>query len=225
MIPASGLAGLLAIVGAAVWFREGRWPLLAVALPALAALMAAATHKYPFAGRLLLFLVPAATLLVARGAMAITDALRPGLGRMAWIVPAILIASSAHEASVQIRRPARAEEIEPVLRQVRADWRPGDRLYVYNGSGDAGAGPAFDFYSPRFDFPADRGIRGGLHRGDPSGYRTEIGKLPPGRIWVIFSHRHRDEETWIRAYFDAVGTRLDSHEAPGAAAYLYDVGP
>ena len=64
-IPASGVASLLAIAGSAAWYRAARWTLFAAALPALVALLAAAAHKYPFAGRLLLFLVPVATLLVA----------------------------------------------------------------------------------------------------------------------------------------------------------------
>ena len=111
-----------------------------------------------------------------------------------------------------------------MLDRVKEEWQPGDRIYVYGGSGDAGAGPAFDFYSPRYGFPPESVIRGEIHRDDPSQYRGEIAKLAPGRIWVLVSHRHRDEETWIRAAFDGVGTRVSVHEAPGAAAYLYSVG-
>ena len=224
MIPASGLAAFCACVGAIVGFRQSRWALLGIALPALFAVIASAANKYPFAGRLLLFLVPMATLLVARGTVAIFDALRAKLGWPACVLPALLIAAVLHETVVQIRTPSRAEEIVPVLNHVQEHWQAGDRLYVYSGSGDAGAGPAFDFYSPRYHFPAESVIRGGTHRDDPTGYRAEIAKLPPGRIWVLISHRHRDEETWIRAAFDGVGFRRDRREAPGAAAYLYEVG-
>ncbi len=223
LVPATGLAAVLAFLGAAVWFREARWPLLAVVLPALFGLIASAVHKYPFAGRLLLFLVPPATLLVARGAMAVAGALRERVGWIACIVPAVLAVAALHEAAVQIRTPSRAEEIRIVLDRVKEEWRPGDRIYVYGGSGDAGAGPAFDFYSPRYDFPPESVIRGEIHRDDPSQYRGEIAKLPPGRVWVLVSHRHRDEETWLRAAFDGRGARVAHHEAPGAAAYLYRV--
>ena len=223
LIPAGGLAAVLAFIGAVVWFRDARWPLLAVALPALFALLASAAHKYPFAGRLLLFLVPMATLLVARGTAVVVEALRERIGWPACIIPLVLIAAPLHEAVVQIRSPSRAEEIRTVLDRVKEEWQPGDRIYVYGGTGDAGAGPAFDFYAPRYGIPPESVIRGQIHRDDPAQYRIEIGKLPAGRIWVLVAHRHRDEETWIRAAFDGVGTRMAIHEAPGAAAFLYRV--
>ena len=153
------------------------------------------------------------------------EALRARIGWSACLVPVVLVAAALHEAVVQIRSPSRAEEIRVVLDHVKANWQPGDRLYIYGGSGDAGAGPAFDFYSPRYDFPTESILRGGIHRDDPSQYRTEIEKLSPGRVWILISHRHRDEETWIRAAFDGVGSRLGQRDAPGAAAYLYRVGP
>ena len=43
----------------------------------LAALLASGLHAYPFAGRLLLFLVPLLVLGVARGAYAVAAALKP----------------------------------------------------------------------------------------------------------------------------------------------------
>jgi len=223
LIPASGLAAVLAFLGALAWYREARWPLFAILLPALVVLIASAAHLYPFAGRLLLFLVPAATLLVARGTQVAVGALRERIGWPSYVVPVLLVAASLHEAVVQIRTPSRAEEIRLVLDRVKQAWQTGDRLYVYGGAGDAGAGPAFEFYAPRYGFPAESVIRGEIHRDDPSQYRGEIAKLAPGRIWVLFAHRHRDEETWIRAAFDGIGVRSTVYEAPGAAAYLYRV--
>ena len=57
-------------------FARERWTLtVALSVPVALVLFASAIHKYPFGGRLLLFLVPLAVLAVASGAWAVFDAL------------------------------------------------------------------------------------------------------------------------------------------------------
>src|SRR5437764_275507 len=76
-VQAGGIAAVLFVVGVVAIGRQ-RWPVaLALVVPGLLALLASGLHKYPFAGRLLLFLVPLMLLPVARGAWAIAVALRP----------------------------------------------------------------------------------------------------------------------------------------------------
>src|SRR5262249_971131 len=66
-IRAGGIAAALFVVGVIGFWRE-RWPVaVALVLPAVLALLASGVHKYPFAGRLLLFLVPLGVLGVGRG--------------------------------------------------------------------------------------------------------------------------------------------------------------
>ena len=181
------------------------------------ALIASAHHLYPFAGRLLLFLVPMACLLWGAGAIWLCEQ----LGRQGVVLGGVLCIWPLIQSVDQIGEPKRAEEIRPMLDRIRADWQPGDRIYVYGGSGDAGAGPAFDFYCPRYDFPAGSVIRGGIHRDQPSMYREEILKLPVGRIWVLFTHRHRDEESVIRSAFEERGPGQPAMLVPGGSLDLY----
>ena len=108
-----------------------------------------------------------------------------------------------------------------MLNHVKANWRESDRVYVYGGSGDAGAGPAFDFYSPRYDFPADCVIRGGIHRDEPTQYRFEVSNLPRSRTWILFTHRHRNEESVILAAFAERGTVEAALLVPGGSLHLY----
>ncbi len=180
-------------------------------------LVASALHLYPFVGRLLLFLVPMACLLWGAGAVWLCEQ----LGRRGVVLGGLLCVWPLIQSVHQIDGPKRAEEIRPMLDRIRADWQPGDRIYVYGGSGDAGAGPAFDFYSPRYDFPAGSVIRGGIHRDQPSMYREEILKLPAGRIWVLFTHRHRDEESVIRTALEERGPGQPAMRVPGGALDLY----
>ena len=179
-------------------------------------LFASGVHLYPFAGRLVLFLVPMACLVWACGASYLTA--RLGWGRLlVWLI----VIWPSIQSLLEIRHPARAEEMRPMLNHMQANWRAGDLTYVYGGSGDAGAGPAFDFYSPQFDFPADRVIRGGIHRDNPAEYGEEISKLPGCRIWILFTHRHRDEEGVILAAFAERGTVEPALVVPGGSLHLY----
>ncbi len=180
-------------------------------------LIASHLHLYPFAGRLLLFLVPMACLIWASGAVWLTAR----LGRRGHLLAWLLVVWPLCQSVEAIRHPARAEEIKPLLTHVKANWHPDDRLYIYGGSGDAGAGPAFDYYSRQYDFPTDRVIRGGIHRDDPAEYSAEIAKFPSSRTWILFTHRHRNEESVILAAFAERGTVEPALQVPGGSLHLY----
>ena len=213
-VPLGGFAAVLALVGLRELARE-RWPVaVALALPVAFVLVASALHKYPFGGRLLLFLVPAAGLLVARGAWALFDAGRAKNAFAAGALLALLVGASAWQTLDTLRKPPRQEELNAVLTGVRAEVRPGDRVYVYYS-----AVPAFTFYTRDRALPV-RVALGTEHRGDPGGYRAELGQLR-GRVWVIFSHPHAQEETAIRTMLDARGRCAREVKQPGAAAWLY----
>jgi hypothetical protein len=75
IVPLGGFAAALALVGLREFGRE-RWPLaVALSVPAGLVLLASGLHKYPVGGRLMLFAVPFAVLLVARGLWAAYDGL------------------------------------------------------------------------------------------------------------------------------------------------------
>ncbi len=216
-IKAGGIAATLAAAG--LWrLGEKCWPLAAaLALPAGAALLASAVHRYPFAGRLLLFLVPAAVLLVAAGAGWLAEFAHSGGKVVVALLVGVLVAAPVLEASQEMRRPARSEQLAPVMTAVRDRWKPGDTVYVYYG-----AEPAFRFYSRKTPFPADAIVWGADHRG--GGYADELkGLAGRGRVWVVFSHRHKNEEGTMRGQLDMLGRCVAAVERPGAAAYLYDL--
>jgi hypothetical protein len=218
-IRAGGIAAVLFLVGA--WgFARDRWPVaVALVLPAVLALLASGVHKYPFSGRLLLFLVPLALLVVARGAWMVGSALRPSQPAAAALLTGVLAAAPVLETVQELREPTRYEQLTEVLAEVRADWQPGDRVYVYYG-----AAPAFAFYSREQGFPPGAVVRGSELRGSRTAYRDELAKLKGHpRVWLVFSHRHADEEGLIRAYAEAMGECKREVRAAGAAAYLFDL--
>jgi hypothetical protein len=217
-VSAGGLAAVLFVVGVVSIGRE-RWPVaVALVVPGLLALLASAVHKYPFAGRLILFLVPPALLAVARGAWVVAVTLRPCQPLAATLFLGVLIAAPAVELGRQLRHPLHQEELAPVLAEVRARWQPEDKMYVYYD-----AVPAFTFYTRNNPFPSSVTL-GGEHRARQTEYRDELARFADGpRVWLVFSHRHGDEEALIRAYAEGFGKCVGEVRRPGAAAYLFDM--
>ncbi|MBN9523502.1 glycosyltransferase family 39 protein [bacterium] len=216
-IRSGGLAAVLFAVG--LWnLARDRWPVaVAVVVPGLLALLASGLHAYPYAGRLLLFLVPLMVLGVARGAYAVAAALRPTQAFAAVALVGVLVAAPALEAYQSVKRPQREEQLEPVIAAIRPEVRPTDQVYVYYG-----ALPAFLHYTRDNPLPAP--VTRGTHaRDDRLGYLAELATLKGNtRVWLVFSHRHKHEESIITAYAEALGHGRRVAEAPGAAAYLFD---
>ena len=76
--------------------------LVSLTAPIVLAMIASALHRFPFHGRLLLFLVPSFLLLLAEGA----DAVGRRLGRTALaVVVVLLLISSTLQSLDQIDRP------------------------------------------------------------------------------------------------------------------------
>lgn len=213
-----GISAALFLVGLAALGRD-RWPVaVAVILPALLALFASGLNKYPFAGRLLLFLVPLMVIGVARGAWAVATALRPSQSFAAAIVLGLLFLAPAVETYQTLRRPPRYEQITPVLDIVRNHWQPGDKVYIYYG-----ARPAFTFYTRENPFPPGV-VFGQNRRGERTAYLEELQTFGgEDRVWLVFSHRHETEESLICAYAESLGHCDREIHYDGASAYLFDL--
>lgn len=223
LFAATGLAVLLAGVGCVTAVKERRqWQLTGIGAVIGLTLLASAFKRYPFSGRLLLFLAPLLLLLVASGTTALVEAVKPWSRAVGWMILGVVISAPLAQLIHDLRHPPRCEDLPAAMRFVHKRWQPGDRVYVYNGRSDAGAGPAFRFYSRSNPLPDEAVLLGGEYRGESLAYRDEVFALPrAGRVWVLFSHRHKDEESQIRAYFDAVGDRGVEFATTGAAVYEY----
>ncbi len=219
-----GLAVLALAAGCVAFLAADPERLALLLAPLPLALLASGLHKYPFSGRLLLFLVPSILLLVGEG----VEYVRQTSGGRGRIVGAtllvMLLLPPALNAGRHLFAPRTREEIKPVLAHIREKLRSGDRLYVYWY-----ARPAFDYYSAQFGLSTLDATTGAGRSRDWNDYRRELDTLRgPRRTWVLFSHVIKsggaeDEEIFL-CFLDGMGRRLDEVHAPGAAAYLYDLG-
>ncbi len=227
LLQADGLAAVLAGVGGIAMWSDGRraettW----VGAMLILVLAASAARAYPFCGRLLLFLAPVAVLLVARGATTVADRLSEWSAAAGGLFLGVVVVAPLAAAVSQVKNPPRAEDLPQALAFVAEWWQPGDVVYMYNGRGDAGTGPAFRFYHRNSAIPSDAIVLGGEHRGEPLRYRDEVRALPPAaRVWLLVSHPHQDEVTLLRAYLDEAGDRGREFAGRGAAVYEYTRRP
>jgi poly-beta-1,6-N-acetyl-D-glucosamine N-deacetylase len=123
---------ILALVGLFSLLVDRRTKALILVAPVLLLAIASALHKYPLFDRTVLFLVPAATLLMAEGVHALARRIpAAGAARVAGVVAgAAIVALPAAYAVKHVVEPRQHEEIKTVLEHVREHWRAGDTFFV-----------------------------------------------------------------------------------------------
>jgi 4-amino-4-deoxy-L-arabinose transferase-like glycosyltransferase len=221
-LPEYGVGLLAFIVGAVTLYQKKNELLPITGLMFGLVLLASAWNKYPFGGRLVLFLVPGLLLIIGEG---VSEMLRRGNGRT--IVPGVVVVVllfflPVGDAAGKLVSPRKRMEIRPLLSYYRAMRQEGDLLYVYHG-----AGVATEFYAREY------GIREFVHGvrryRDPSEYVDDVNALRGRRrVWVLFSNVTQldgiNEERFFLYVLDHIGNRLDTRTEFEASLYLYDLG-
>jgi 4-amino-4-deoxy-L-arabinose transferase-like glycosyltransferase len=198
----------VALGGLGAWslWRRQRAVAAVFAGPFLLTLGAAIAHFYPFADRLILFLIPTALLSVSEGIGAVVEVARQRVGRPGILAAALALPGLFPVADVL--PPYVAENIKPVLSALRDRRRVGDSVYVYYG-----AESATQFYAKQYDLrPSDYEV-GTCHRGQPRQYLQELDAYRGrSRVWVVVSHALPlyGERQVILAYLDTIGVRKET---------------
>lgn len=197
-----------------------------LALPAFVTLVASAFGKYPFSGRLLLFLQPIMYILLAEGIAQITEILRRyhRLVSVAAISACVLFLFVRPVLTMYDRliAPPLGEDIKPVMEYLRENRSNSDQIYVYYA-----ANPAFTYYAPFYGINDDEYVIGIKSREDPSEYIEDVKDYTSDqRVWFVFAHNcetcPENEQPFIIAYLDKIGHREGEYISEGAAIYRYN---
>ena len=221
----SGLAAMCFIVGWASHFKEKRYSLFLLTLPALFTLIASGLHAYPFQGRLILFLVPFLIIFIGEGIDRIIIMAKP----TGPIIPAslciLIFLYPAHTAISNLLNPARMEheEVRPIMAYLGAHHQEGDAIYLYPSSW-----AAFEYYDHRFGLENAPYKVGVVSRKNWDKYVQDLKDLSgKTRAWILFSHVHKNygvnEEQFFLNILDGMGQQIDSFKQQGASIYLYDL--
>lgn len=238
-------AAVLASVGLIRLLRRSAEPsggraLLLLGGPICAALLAAALHLYPFAGRLLLFASPLLAALVAAGAVHVFDACRSARSRSASVPRSLgisvvvlaalpLLAVPAARALSRLGAPLEREALRPLLGAMAERRTPGQGVWVYYA-----AAPAMRYYLRREVVRPERVVFGVRSRGDATPSLREVSALlDSGPVWVVAAHGFvnpsaaagrdtvRTEVTDLIEKLDLVARRVQDFSADDAVVALY----
>jgi hypothetical protein len=216
---AGGLAAALFLVAALALLRTDWRLLVALASPLALAMLASGLEKYPFSGRLLLFAVPAALVMVAYGAAVVVERLG-GIRGAGFVLLGLLFVAPVAECYWHMKRSIHAEDAREVIAHAHANWQPGDRAYVFYG-----ATPTFAYYQPRYPIPTEAVRFGSPNRGgDQQVFQRELAVFRgTARVWIIIAHRQTTEETAIQAYLDSMGRLEEELQLADALVLRYDL--
>lgn len=194
------------------------------------ALFASFLTLYPFAGRMILFLVPIFCLFLAEGVALIgaRTSVRSAGGLKSALRVAILFTFSAvflfsplTLAYENFTAPKMREHIRPTMETLRENRRDGDAVYVYYW-----AEHAVRFYAPKYEMDLSTFLIGADHHDQPALYRPELDALRGrGRVWFLFSHVYEEggfnERDYILDYLNSIGELKREYRQPGTSVFLY----
>jgi len=226
----TGLAALAFIVGGFHLYSRDRVRFWLLLLPSIFTLLASSLHKYPFGGRLVLFLAPSALLLIGEGAEQVRVVTRRETAVVGYLLvgllfvdPAVYLLHHFAKPHVFVTAPGIVlpEEIKPVLGYVRGHESPTDLIYIFRD-----AQSAYEYYDDLTHLH-DHNLRLGMAADkNSSNYVADLDRLRGRRVWVVFSHINgveADAPKYVCFYLDTIGKQLDVFSSPGAVAYLYDL--
>lgn len=226
--PFDGVAIVAFIVGCVAFFKQARTKLLILMSPVLITLLATYLHKYPFRGRLILFLAPFFILVIAEGIAYLLAQLnqRKKVAIAGIILGSLLLIPPLVRAGGFIVRPETKEEIRPVVEYVKTHQRPGDAIY-------ADAYNHFKYYAPRYGYSESDYIGSYQEFFNPkrNAYSKEAwqqlmqaNNIQSGqRMWFVFVGVKESEEAFVKSRLDELGQQLDFYEQPGSSTYLYQL--
>jgi Dolichyl-phosphate-mannose-protein mannosyltransferase len=241
----SQLAAVLFVVGCVSMHYRKRAALALILAPLWPLLFACFLHKYPLSGRLLLFLLPIAAIVVAEGVASVarlTQPLRwrPVYGLVLVVLGAGLLVPAARAIRSTLSTPdgLNVQEMPQVLAYVRSHREPNDIEFV-----DCIARTSFLYYSRAEDLDHTFITR---HTCLPGCLRRDLRKVVGKRVWVI-SNRVPSPvprpgnsgamlscEEVVTGMLDQLAPHLDGIHVPsgmrfyvggdvGVSAWLYDL--
>ncbi len=225
----SGVNGLtvvlapLAVAGMVVLWRRNRGVLAVLLGPWVLVVIASSFKLYPATERLVLFLVPLLAVLVGTGTGALFAWIRPRSEMAAVLVVAVVLVLNSAVTLRRITHPVQEEELRPLLTEMRAEFRPGDAIYV-----NQTAVPAFDYYRGRLHLPPAQVILGTADFDDERALGAEVAPLdkPGARVWVLTSAYWAREGhilPVVTATMGRIGHLVSRFDAVGSSISLYRI--
>ncbi len=225
---------------------------LMLAIPILLVLVASVFRKYPFSGRVLVFLVPIVLLFIAEGITFIIEKKRKDY-ILAMLLVVLVFFYPIKNGLYYLRHPHVREDIRPVMLYLKERQQEGDSLYL-----NASARYAYWYYLQYYHFENSSKLEGVFTDElayDDTGpfsywfpvvsYHFNIMDYPlveflpgevmrsvtedfirfqgPPRVWVLFTHCEPSLQQFILNGLHHTGQKIDEFHSEGVVLYLFDL--
>ncbi|MFB2834759.1 glycosyltransferase family 39 protein [Floridanema evergladense] len=229
-----GIAILAFVIGCVFFIRKKPNKFIILMSPVFATLAATYLHKYPFRGRLILFLAPFFILVIAEGIAFLLTRLNHSKQQKYFVIAGItlaclLIVPSLVRAGNFVFYPETKHEIRPIIEYIKTHQKPGDVIYI----GDGGPADQFEYYAPKYGYSQSDFARGYLSefvnadKFSEQGwqqFKNQSNQLKnKQRIWFVFPGLNKKKEPFVKLHLDRIGQKLDYFNQPGAFTYLYQM--
>jgi hypothetical protein len=208
----------LYLLGLWGFWREENWQwALVLTIPVGLNLLASGFEKYPFHGRLILYLLPLVFIALGKGLDILVQRIpNRVLANTVFVVLLILLLRPIISTtnSYLFTRDYLQDDLKPVLSFVGTRKQDDDLVYVYHYIEQP-----YDFYAATYHLDGLPFVVGQNNSGDATKYQEELSSLPRGqRIWFLFSFVHetrvrkgvkRDERKYMLNYLQDNGTLLE----------------
>ena len=126
----TGLAGFAFLVGVYALWKRDRVACAAFVLPIVVTLLVSGLHKYPFEGRMTLFLSPTLFLMLGvAGSLFWRSIDKQGVG-IALLLLVLLLAPATGRAGKSVVAPRQSLDYADALKHIRGNWQDGDLVYI-----------------------------------------------------------------------------------------------
>jgi hypothetical protein len=212
------------------FWSEKRWQwALVLAIPIGLNILVSGFQKYPFHGRLILYLVPLVFIVLGKGIDLLLRLIpNRAIANLAFaaLLALLLKPVLATTNTYLIARDYLQDDLKPALSFVEANKQKGDLVYVYHYIEQP-----YGYYAPAYHLEGLPVVVGQNNSADAKKYQEELSALPRGqRIWFLFSFVHearirkgvkRDERVYILNYLRDNGTLLDEFYARNNASSVH----
>ncbi len=214
------------------FWREKKWQwVLALTIPIALNVIVSGFQKYPFHGRLILYLLPLVLVILGKGVDLLIGFIRNRIfANIAFIALILLLLKPIAPTtnSYLFTHSYLQDDLRPVLSFMERNKQNGDVVYLYHYIDQP-----YIYYAPQYNLEDVAFIVGQDNSGDGKKYQEELASLPRGqRIWFVFSFVHearirkgvkQDERAYILHYLKENGTLLDEFYSTGnvSSAHLF----
>lgn len=207
------IAVIAFIIGSSAFYKSDKSVFLLLILPVAFALAAAIMRRYPFAHRLILFLLPFFVLHISMGLYTIIE--RTTLTRLARLVVYAILLFPVFNVNSQ--QPSFDPDIRPALIYIGEHMREGDSIYLHGG-----ISAIYLYYASLYQLEFEREIDGRYDFLESDRFDFDQGE----RVWVFRRGINTDDPDWQLTldYFDQHGEKIDETITAGGSAHLYVMG-